>query len=86
MQRSEVIEQVKHYIAEVILDGDDTDLNEATPLLEWGVINSLELVGLLNFIRRQFHVDIPSEKVTAEHLANLATIAELIMDQASEVR
>ncbi|HET8843199.1 MAG TPA: acyl carrier protein [Ktedonobacteraceae bacterium] len=86
MQRSDVVEQLKRYIAETMLDGEDIGLNESTPLLEWGVINSLELVGLLSFIQQQFHVEIPGEKVTAEHLANLAVLSELVVEQASGVR
>jgi acyl carrier protein len=86
MQRSDVVEQLKHYIAETVLDGEDVGLNESTPLLEWGVINSLELVGLLSFIEQQFHVEIPGEKVTADHLANLVVLSDLVMEMASSVR
>ncbi len=86
MQRCDVVEQLKGYIVETILDGEDEGLNESTPLLEWGVINSLELVGLLSFIQQQFHVEIPGEKISADHLANLAALSDLVMEQASAVR
>jgi acyl carrier protein len=86
MQRSDVVEQLKHYIAETVLDGKDVGLNESTPLLEWGVINSFEIMRLLYFIQQQFHVEIPSEKVIADHFVNLAVLSDLVMEQASGIR
>ena len=82
MQRSDVVDQLKHYIAESVLDGKEVGLDESTPLLEWGVINSLEIARLLNFIQQQFHVEIPSEKVIAEHFANLRVLSDLVMELA----
>lgn len=82
MQRSDIVEQLKHYIAETVLDGKETGLTEVTPLLEWGVINSLEIVRLLGFIRDQFHVDIPHDKLVADHFANLTVLSNLIMELA----
>ena len=82
MQRSDVVEQLKHYIAESVLDGKDVGLTETTPLLEWGVINSFEIVRLLGFIRKQFHVEIPHEKLVADHFANLAVLSDLVLELA----
>jgi acyl carrier protein len=86
MQQSAVVVQLKRYIVETILDGEDEGLTESTPLLEWGLINSLELIGLLSFIQQQFHVDIPSDKIVADNLANLAVLANLVIEQAIAVR
>jgi len=83
MQRADVVAELKQFIAEAILDGKDVGLDESTPLLEWGVINSLEIVRLLGFIQVQFHVEIPGEKVTANHFANLAVLSDLVMEQAN---
>lgn len=79
MQRTEVIAQLKTYFAQDVLDGRDIDLDEATPLLEWGVINSLEIVRLLSFIHTRFAIEIPMHRLTADHFANLSSIADLII-------
>lgn len=86
MQRSDVIAQLKDYIAKTVLDGEDVGLNESTPLLEWGVINSFEIVRLLDFIQQQFAIEIPNEKVIADHFANLAVLTDLVMEQESGIK
>lgn len=80
MQRGEVITQLKTYFAQEVLNGRDIGLDEATPLLEWGVINSLEIMRLLTFIHTNFAVEIPFYKLTGECFANLASIANLIIE------
>jgi acyl carrier protein len=79
MQQTTVSEQLKKYIAQDVLGGKDIGLDETTPLLEWGIINSLEMVRLLNFIRKQFDIDIPTDKLVADHFTNITSIAELIL-------
>jgi len=79
MQQTTVIEQLKKYIAQDVLGGKDIGLDETTPLLEWGIINSLEMVRLLSFIRKQFAIDISTDKLVADHFTNITSIAELIL-------
>ncbi len=79
MQRATVIEQLKRYIAQDVLGGKDIGLDETTPLLEWGIINSLEMVKLLSFIRKQFAVDIPTEKLVADSFTSVSSIADLVL-------
>jgi acyl carrier protein len=80
MQRTTIIEQLKIYIGRTILEGKDIGLDETTPLLEWGIINSLEMVKLLSFIREQFAVDITPDKLIPDYFANLATLADLVLN------
>ena len=83
MQQSEVMEQLKAYISNQILDGKDIGLNETTPLLEWGIINSLEITRLLSFIQVQFHVSIPLHQLVADQFTDLSSITHLVMESAS---
>ncbi|HEY7414062.1 MAG TPA: acyl carrier protein [Ktedonobacteraceae bacterium] len=82
MQRTEIVAQLKKYIAQDVLSGKDIGLDETTPLLEWGVINSLELVRLLNFIHTTFAVEIPMSKLTPDKLTNLSSISNLVIESA----
>jgi acyl carrier protein len=79
MQRTAVIEQLRTHIAQNVLEGKDVGLDETTPLLEWGIINSLEVVRLLDFMSRQFTVDITPDKLSADHFTNISAIADLVM-------
>jgi acyl carrier protein len=60
-------------------------LNETTPLLEWGIINSLEMVKLLSFIREQFGVEVPTDKLVADSFTSISSIADLILEQIPTV-
>jgi acyl carrier protein len=79
-ERSEYIKQLQSYISKQILDGKDIGLDETTPLLEWGIINSMEIMRLITFIQKQFGVHVPFENITAENFATIATIDTLISE------
>jgi acyl carrier protein len=84
MQHAAVVEQLKSYIAQNVLDGEDIGLDETTPLLEWGVMNSLEIVRIIAFIDEHFHVEVPAERLDADSFSNLNAIANLILELQSE--
>jgi len=81
MNRTTIVEQLKNYIAQDVLLGKDSGLDETTPLLAWGLINSLEMVKLLRFIRQRFSVDISTDKLSADSFTDIASIANLILEQ-----
>lgn len=83
MQRDTILKQVNEYIVQQMLDPNSTDLEETTPLLEWGILQSLELVRLLHFIQKQFGIDIPPDKANADHFINPGAIADLILAELS---
>jgi acyl carrier protein len=78
MNRDETAQRIKKYIAENILDGKDIGLDEETPLLEWGIINSMEIARIVTFIQNQFSVEIPDEKINPQYFENIEAIVGLI--------
>jgi acyl carrier protein len=84
MQHSQVLQVLKDYITHEVLDGRDIGLEATTPLLEWGVINSLEIIKVLNFIRNRFDVEVPTEKVVAEHFQDLDSLTNLVLEIAKQ--
>lgn len=79
MEQATVLSKLQTYVARNLLDGMDMGLDENTPLLEWGVINSLEIVRLLAFIRTEFQVEVAADEVVATNFANLTAITNLVM-------
>lgn len=82
MKQSEILEELKGYISREILDGKDIGLDDSTPLLEWGIINSMEIGRMVSFIQSRFNVGIPDDKILPEYFINLSAISQLVMELA----
>jgi acyl carrier protein len=72
-------------IQDEFLDGDD-ELTTATPLLEWGVLKSIELARLVAFVKDEFGVRIPSSMTVADNMQNVGTIAGLVIALADDAQ
>jgi len=81
VSQAQIIDGLRTYISEEVLDGEDIGLEATTPLIEWGVINSMEIAKLVNFIHGRFGVDLPSDKITLEHFQSLDSLSRLVMEQ-----
>lgn len=77
MKRAQIETLLVDFIAKELLDGDARDLDERTPLLELGIIDSLTIVSLLSFVEDRFGACIAPERVRPEHFVNIAAIAAL---------
>jgi medium-chain acyl-[acyl-carrier-protein] hydrolase len=82
MQYPEVLAGLREYVADEVLEGRSEGLEPTTPLLEWGVINSMEIVRLIAFIKTAFAVDVPSEMIMAENFKDLQAITALVLKLA----
>jgi acyl carrier protein len=80
MDRQKVEKQLMQYIVEQRLDGDASGVDGSTPLLAWGLLDSLSVVDLLSFIEDEFDVAVPPELVTASNLETLHAISQLVVD------
>lgn len=75
----EIYTKLRHFIATGPLDGQDGGLDENTPLLEWGVLDSNAMVDLLGYVEEQFGVKIPFDEVRPQHFRTLKSLTELVM-------
>lgn len=71
LSEQEMLSELKQFVADDLLDGRDTGLDEHTPLLAWGVIDSLSVPMLLTFTQERFGIDVPQEEVTPDNLKDL---------------
>ncbi len=78
MNEDEALTALTEFVARELLDGEDIGLDENTPLLEYGLIDSLSLVSLTEFIAERFGVVIPAKEQTPQNLKNLASISGLV--------
>jgi len=75
-----VLEVLTTYVSERLLGEDNaSDLTERTPLLELGVLNSIETSRLVAYIRETFGVRLPPTSMTGDNFRDLATIAGVVV-------
>jgi acyl carrier protein len=79
MTRAEIETELAAFIANEILNSKTTELDAETPLLEWGIIDSMSMINVLGFIEQRFGVDVPPQDLTAENFHNLASISTLLL-------
>jgi acyl carrier protein len=78
MTREEMLGELKQFIVAELLDGRDTGLDEHTPLLAWGVLDSLSVNVLLSFTHERFQIDVPQSEVKPENLKDLDAYVALL--------
>lgn len=72
------LDTLTDYVREQILQDSNVKLQPDTPLLEWGILNSISTVQLIGFIREKFQVDVPAEQVVGGNFKDLHSITSLL--------
>jgi acyl carrier protein len=80
MDTQEIQGQVKDFILKEFLPGESADgLNESTPLVTGGILDSLATLKLVLFLEETYGVTFEAHDLDAEHLDTIATIAKLVL-------
>jgi acyl carrier protein len=78
MQSAQIFTELRQYVARQMLEGQDDGLDEATPLLELGVLDSVSLVSLVAFVEQRFDIHIPGGELGPHNFKDLRSITALI--------
>lgn len=84
MNEQQVYEVLRQYVARELLHGDDRGLDGKSPLLEWGVIESLSMMTLIDFIQDRFGRPVPDTEIRPENFVDLAAITRMVVRLSSE--
>lgn len=84
MTREAVHDQLSGYIRRTFLGDESAVLESDTPLLEWGILNSMNTARLLTYIREELAVDIPPTHITGTYFKNVDTITDLVLSIGAE--
>jgi clorobiocin biosynthesis protein CloN5 len=85
LSEDQVSERLLAFIRERFLSGDPRgELEDSTPLLEWGILNSLNTAILIGYIREEFGTFVALEKVDAATFRSVATISSMLCETAAE--
>ena len=80
MSEDERIEKsVKEFILQEFLPGEDpNELTDSTPLVSGGILDSLAVLKLVEFLEEEFRVEIEAHEADEEHLNTIEAICSLI--------
>ena len=75
----EIKAAVRQFIAENVLLGvHQTTIEDATPLVTGGLIDSIGMIGLVAFLEAHFKVEFEPREINVHNLDTLGQIEELI--------
>jgi acyl carrier protein len=78
MTREEMLGELKQFVVSELLDGRDAGLDEHTPLLAWGVLDSLSVNVLISFTKERFGIEVPQSEVAPQNLKDLDSYVALL--------
>jgi acyl carrier protein len=70
-----VLEYVKR---EYLEEDDDRVLNESTPLISGGIVDSFSMVSLKRFLERKYNISIPDADASPEAFDSVDKIVALV--------
>lgn len=78
MMRAEMLDDLREFVVTEMLDGREAGLDAHTPLLAWGVLDSLSVNALVSYTNEHFGIDVPPDDVTPENLKDLDAYVSLL--------
>jgi acyl carrier protein len=70
-----IIDYVMH---EYVDEDDDEEIDESTPLISSGIVDSFSMVSLKIFLEKKFNVQIPDEVATPQAFDSVNNIIETL--------
>jgi len=72
-----IIDYVKH---EYLEDEDAEEIDENTPLISSGIVDSFSMVSLKTFLEKKFEIKIPDDKATTDAFDSINNIINLLKE------
>ena len=74
-------DMILEYIKNEYLDEDEADevaLDENTPLISSGIVDSFSMVSLKRFLEKKYSISIPDDQATPEAFNTVSSIISLV--------
>ncbi|MFF0861354.1 hypothetical protein ACFYUV_06355 [Nonomuraea sp. NPDC003560] len=86
VDRSRINAAITDYVKVQFLDEAEplSELDQETPLLEWGILTSLNTTMLLSFIRSELGVPVPLTHITWRNFQNVRAITDMVCELSAQ--
>jgi acyl carrier protein len=76
---------LKHFILTEFLPGEDPDaLEDSTPLITGGVLDSIATIKFATFVDTNYGVDLEAHELSADYIDTVADMAALVVSKLEE--
>ncbi|MCW7946990.1 hypothetical protein AAW14_34760 [Streptomyces hygroscopicus] len=81
MELAAVMEEIDAYIRKEFLDGDSSvELTPSSPLLEWGILNSMNTTRLASFVRERYDVTVSAQAMRTKNFRTIESVALMVLE------
>lgn len=81
---NDIEQPIIEYISAMVAETGESSIGRETPLLEAGLLDSIKLVRLVQFLEKQFQISIPETEIQAELFESPAKIAAYVSQRAAQ--
>lgn len=75
----DIRDAVRRFLSRELLTGEEAEeLDDATPLVSGGIVDSISTLKLVSFLEERFDIELEAHEVDAEHLDTLERIERLV--------
>ncbi|MCX5176232.1 phosphopantetheine-binding protein [Streptomyces virginiae] len=80
VDRDELLSHIRdHIVNELLRDSEGVELAADTPLLEWGILDSLSTMRLLNFLRQDLKAPLTTSDLVGDNFRDLNSLVDFIL-------
>ena len=76
--RTQILAEIRTFVADWFRDGRDDGLEPETPLVTSGIVDSAGVLEVVEFLERRFGVKIQETDLTLRNCNTLTALAELV--------
>lgn len=81
---NDIEQAIIEYISAMVAETGESPVDRDTPLLEAGLLDSIKLVRLVQFLEHEFEISIPEAEIQAELFESPANIAAYVAQRAAQ--
>lgn len=75
---NEMKEQIRDFIVENFLFGNDEGLNDDTSFLDEGIVDSTGILELVTHIEEEFSISVDDEELVPENLDSISSVSSFL--------
>lgn len=79
MEYDDVVVDLKQFLESRFLPDGTSELDVTSPLLRWGILNSVSTMELIAYIRDRYGVYVPPNHIVGSNFKSLDTITKLVI-------